>query len=358
MIPKFFRKISIDDFTLNTQNEIRNFTCSICGFIILNPVCDQNSHLFCNECVIEYITNEIPCPVSNTCHLSLESISEVPIITNILMSKEIKCLNEIKGCNWIGFFSLLSNHLSSQCLKQDVQCTYLVNGCDVTLLREKANEHVINCPYRTIKCKNKCSLDEVIIFKEEQQHLDQCPNEVIDCVNDCGVRFERKDFDEHSAICDMARFPCAYEPYGCNEKVLNADKTNHMSFFEHKHNSLVLGYSNKTKNEISIKTELIQGMQKELNGKIDKCYKLMMKLYVYDNEAKWKEDKVLNIEDINKDKDNDIYKDKDNKAMMYLKNKTERAKNEIGIDNIEEYDKVLINKRKKLAEKLSFTLFS
>lgn len=342
--------LTIDDFTSTSKDSIATFICSICGFILNNPVCDQNGHLFCKECVLELINCNTPCPINNNCILSLNSITDVCIIPTILMSKEVKCLNRVKGCDWIGVLSMLSNHLMSECIKENIPCIYEANGCEVALVREKLNEHVVDCLYRSIQCKNNCLLDEVIIFKDEQNHLAICPNEMIDCPNKCGAHFERKYLIKHASECTQAVFPCVYESYGCNEKIINENKNMHIASFEHQHNALVINYVKKTQNDIANKTELIQKMQKELNETIDTCYKLMTKIFV--NESKRQEETIVCIDDKEKVKYKEI------QPMLLLKNKKEREQSEIVIENIEEDDNETRDKKRKLIEKLSQTLFS
>ena len=51
----------------------------------------------------------------------------------------------------------------------------------------------------------------------------------LDCPNKCDEKeIPRKDVSSHRQICPREKAPCQYEPFGCKEKMLCKDLSQHM----------------------------------------------------------------------------------------------------------------------------------
>lgn len=68
-----------------------NFHCIICTTVLENPVQSPCEHIFCNDCIITWLTVKNTCP-ADQCLLRVEDLKSVPrYFRNLLDKMKIRC---------------------------------------------------------------------------------------------------------------------------------------------------------------------------------------------------------------------------------------------------------------------------
>ena len=101
-----------------------NFHCSICYNVLKEPrMCRNNEHLFCLDCIIEYLrVNSQTCPECNE-HLSVDTLRRARVVSN--------CLSKLK-----------------------INCDHASRGCPQFICLEELEIHVATCGYAPVLCSN------------------------------------------------------------------------------------------------------------------------------------------------------------------------------------------------------------
>ena len=85
--------------------------CPICHCVVEKPVQTPSEHLFCEDELLEWMTNSDICPVTNE-PLDPDSIRKPGrIIKNMLAALERYCPNRGHGCTWQGTSDRVDEHL-------------------------------------------------------------------------------------------------------------------------------------------------------------------------------------------------------------------------------------------------------
>ena len=75
--------------------------CIICKQVVDGPVCCSDDHLFCRECIEEWLKVSPTCPVDRQPMTSSDLKSVQRPLMSILMSLRIKCINYKDGCDFV-----------------------------------------------------------------------------------------------------------------------------------------------------------------------------------------------------------------------------------------------------------------
>lgn len=205
------------------QELIAQFICPLCeGVLIIPTMCMCGClKLFCKNCFEKYLKTH-----ENKCLISGNKITQEPKFVKWVQSHiellEMKCKNQINGCNWTGQYSKFKEHIG-QCSKESIHCLY--EGCDKSILRENLDKHMFICQFKPIKCEF-CGLK--IVLNDKEKHDLVCLKKEISCPKDCGEKFERCELDEHLNKCKKSLIDCPFKEVGCLEKFErnNIDKMN------------------------------------------------------------------------------------------------------------------------------------
>ncbi|XP_070571009.1 uncharacterized protein [Ptychodera flava] len=102
--------------------ETLNLTCTICKQIYDKPVLidcnfEGGGHMFCAECISEWIQTTQSCPVCRTT-VTTKSIASIPnVVFNLLLSLKVKCDYTSRGCHVVVDLENVIQH-ESQCQYQ------------------------------------------------------------------------------------------------------------------------------------------------------------------------------------------------------------------------------------------------
>ena len=296
--PSYQYNIDLSDIRLPldffiSKSEASNVICPICKLSFKSPIFDQCGHIFCSHCSQSLFTSDTlcQCPLNNNNTIYLNKVYKCSLISNVLNALMIYCPN---NCEWKGQFSELFTHITKSCKKQIIKCIYSSNGCDVMQSREEIqSKHIYECIYREIQCRNNCGCRDKILFMNEDEHMKICPNELIHCPQLCGRRVMRKNIDEHyKNECVNTLFPCLYQEFGCEEKVLKSKLNEHLDTSFDEHNNMIIVYMSKFYKEYEERTKAIEAIEKESEEKIKKINIMIEKIKKVNN-VKISENNVL-----------------------------------------------------------------
>jgi hypothetical protein len=361
---QIFHLISLNSFTPKSKESSKNFLCPICKCLINIPVSDKNGHLFCQSCIINHIKNSNICPINSNEILKENEITQILTINKLYSNLGIFCPN--KNCKWNGKISEIYNHIFLECDYEKIFCPNKKNGCNYFNIRiEVKNNHIKNCDFREIKCKNNCDEKLKIIIRDEEKHYKICPNEIIKCPQKCGKEFMRKFLDNHiKNECSKTLFPCKFNLFGCEIKNLIGDLDKHLKTHLFEHINLLTKYMKNINENFNKKIKKLEELKSQINYKKSIINKMITAL------TNSKKNKKIGFT-INLDSDDDDSEQNDNNDKIFisksnnlLKQKKFRNKDEDDSDFhiFNDYDeeihkeKDIENKRKELIEYLTQTI--
>jgi len=143
-------QLRVEDFVPDSQSTVKEYICSFCEGVLVEPVVDHCGHIFCKKCIQIYLTVHQTCPHSNE-SLNETELTAMNFIEKILEKQTIYCKNKEKNCEWIGKYQFYDNHLKLECLKQNINCTN--SGCSEEFMRGDKEKHLNDCEYRLVKCE-------------------------------------------------------------------------------------------------------------------------------------------------------------------------------------------------------------
>mmetsp|Transcript_7191 Transcript_7191/g.10948 ORF Transcript_7191/g.10948 Transcript_7191/m.10948 type:complete len:583 (+) Transcript_7191:87-1835(+) len=102
---------------LETGSLHEEFVCSVCLSIVEHPVLTKCSHVFCKNCLNEWLAQKRNCP---KCKTNLENSDDIlpletasPLAWRILRRVRVRCPLHTQGCTWKGDYGDVGAHLTS-----------------------------------------------------------------------------------------------------------------------------------------------------------------------------------------------------------------------------------------------------
>eukprot|EP01112_Ceratiomyxa_fruticulosa_P014182 TRINITY_DN4041_c0_g1_i1.p1 TRINITY_DN4041_c0_g1~~TRINITY_DN4041_c0_g1_i1.p1 ORF type:complete len:672 (+),score=112.41 TRINITY_DN4041_c0_g1_i1:314-2329(+) len=127
------------------------------------------------------------------------------------------------GCKETFEYGNLASH-EGICGHAPISC--FNEGCTLKVKRQDLETHMINCPYRVIRCS---CCRELIQYLDEEKHDSTCPDKIIHCPNKCGQSYTRKESEQHIKQCPASIVRCPHEKYGCKYEGRNDRLADHLS---------------------------------------------------------------------------------------------------------------------------------
>ncbi|KAL0490804.1 hypothetical protein AKO1_009608 [Acrasis kona] len=137
---------------------------------------DPCGHLFCDECIREWLKTKDTCPVSRM-KIMISQLNNPPhMVTNMLDKLQVKC----PACKLVIKRGTWDHHQKKVC---QIPCSL---GCSAILTRETIDAHLINdCPCRLVKCPSSdigCTAQDT--FENISKHAEACKfNQMRDVVS-------------------------------------------------------------------------------------------------------------------------------------------------------------------------------
>ena len=150
-----------------------HFHCSICYNVLKEPMmCRNNEHLFCRDCITEYLnTNSHTCPECNE-DLTVETLRRARVVSNVLSGLKIKCDYSQRGCQEYIRIEELDSHVE-HCGFAPVKCSN--EECEMIVNKREIIHHESTvCEYSKVKCHNCVKIEQdVEKIKEKIKEIDE-----------------------------------------------------------------------------------------------------------------------------------------------------------------------------------------
>jgi hypothetical protein len=167
-----------------------DFVCTICQHLARDPVVTSCSHMFCKQCLTDWLSSEIngkkqsKCPSCNKPRLTLSDCRAPDALVLRMMNKVlVKCCHAQEGCTWKGEYSNVAKHLSSSCL--------VCPDCFVVSASTEALQaHLKTCAKAQVRCS---TCQQLVPKGAASTHACTFPCRIPSCV----ARFEPNQEQEH-----------------------------------------------------------------------------------------------------------------------------------------------------------------
>ncbi|XP_067118252.1 LOW QUALITY PROTEIN: TNF receptor-associated factor 6-like [Centruroides vittatus] len=183
------------------------FECPICYMCLRDAVQTECGHLFCEDCILHWISKEKRCPLDKQM-LTKEKISSDNDTRREIQALKVQCPQIKNGCNVITELKTIELHEST--------CGYQMNfcslGCGEKLYRKDVDCHRETCTHSPSQCEY-CQEEFPRVNKLE--HYKVCNAFLISCKY-CNILVSRGDMECHiQKDCPRVIVSCQFEDIGC-----------------------------------------------------------------------------------------------------------------------------------------------
>ena len=256
-----------------------DFKCPICYEILQEPhltTCCGNHHL-CKGCMKNVKRANGRCPL---CQQKPFDGFIDKRFERQLNDLRVYCIYKSKGCEWIGNFGKIEQHLNTG--KENGECQFVVVECPVSVeckeyfLRKNLKNHLSNvCKYRPAKCKY-CGF--VSTYQNiTSLHFEKCTKYPLFCPNKCSSQtYPRNQLSTHLASCPEQEMDCTFSEMGCKEKIKRRALQEHLDTNLLQHQLIMcqaFKEMKKDKQEVEEQLELLKRDKKELEVKVQDMHK-------------------------------------------------------------------------------------
>ena len=256
-----------------------DFKCPICLEILQEPhltTCCGNHHL-CKVCMENVKKASDSCPL---CQRKSFNGFINKHFERQLNNLQVYCIYKSKGCEWIGNFGKIEQHLNVG--KENGECQFTVVECPVSveckkyILRIDLKHHVSNlCNYRQAQCMY-CEFVSTY-QKITTLHITECTKYPLLCPNKCSNQtYPRNQLSTHLASCPEQEVDCTFSEMGCKEKMKCWALQEHLDTNLLQHQLLMcqaFKEIKKDKREVEEQLKLLKRDKKELELKIQDMLK-------------------------------------------------------------------------------------
>ena len=194
---------------------------------------------------------------------------------------KVYCIYKPKGCDWIGNFGKIEQHLNIG--KENGECQFVVVECPVSVeckeyfLRKNLENHVNNtCKYRQAQCMY-CGF--VSTYQNiTTLHPKKCTKYPLLCPNRCSDQTHpRNQLSTHLASCPEQEIDCTFSEMGCKQKMERQILQEHLDTNVLQHQLIMcqaFKEIKKDKQEVEEQLEVLKKDKKELEVKMQDMLKL------------------------------------------------------------------------------------
>ena len=257
--------------TFVNKERVKAFECSICLNTLRSAVSVCDDHVFCKQCISEYIKEKqrnmgslhvLQCPLCRAKFVP-QNVTRIKFIDRQIGCLSVKCPNyraknrrtqsqsrsrsrsrernnhnsndnnddERRFCHWIGKWEKLKTHIA-ECRYQKIKCTF----CHKLIQRRTENEHFKECPMYPIECE----CEQKVPRNGMRMHkITRCAMTMVRCAY-CNQHHKRGDMEHHFNACTEAPVSCKYYQCGCTVgNIKRKDLAKHMAESVEKHLDLM-----------------------------------------------------------------------------------------------------------------------
>ena len=257
-----------------------DFKCPVCFEILQAPhltTCCGNHHI-CKVCMEKVKRTSGTCPL---CQMKPFTGFIDKRFERQLNDLKVYCLNKKEGCQWIGGFGKINEHLKIE--EANGECQFVIVKCSISvkckkqLFRKELTDHVVNhCKYREVQCMY-CGLTST--YKEiTTSHTDSCTKYPMLCRNGCSTQtYPRDQLDTHLGSCPEQEVDCSFNEMGCKEKMKRRFLQEHLETNLLQHQLIISeAFKEMKKEKQAVEGQLVslKNDKKELEIKINEMFKL------------------------------------------------------------------------------------
>ena len=256
-----------------------DFKCPICHEILQEPhltTCCGTHHL-CKVCMENVKSTNGRCPF---CQKKPFTGFIDKRFERQLNELKVYCIYRPKGCDWVGIFGKIEQHLSIG--KENGECQFVVVECPVFVeckeyfLRKNLENHVNNCKYRQAQCMY-CEF--VNTYQNiTTSHPKQCTKFPLLCPNKCSDQtYPCDQLNAHLALCLEREVDCTFSEMGCKEKIKRRVLQEHLDTNLLQHQLIMcqaFKEIKKDKQEVEEQLELLKKDKKEVEVKMEGMLRL------------------------------------------------------------------------------------
>ncbi|KAM4663970.1 TNF receptor-associated factor 3 [Discoglossus pictus] len=241
------------------------YRCEKCRLVLCNPRQTECGHRFCETCMSAVLNS--PNPQCTACEeiIIKDKVFKDNCCRREVLTLQMYCRNESKGCNEQINLGNLLIHLKSDCQFEELSCPRA--DCKEKVIRKDLSDHIEKtCQYRETPCKY-CKNQVPMVEMQKHEEM-SCPSVVISCPHKCSVRsLLRSELSAHLAECVNAPSTCSFKRYGCSFKGTNQQIKAHEASSAVQHVNLMKEWSAFLESKVS----LLQNESAEKN----KSYQLL-----------------------------------------------------------------------------------
>ena len=231
--------------------------CKICYLPCREARLTSCGHYYCESCLRQLQSSTT---VSHACPVCRKKQFEVYPQTEA--DREIKglrvyCLNEEKGCGWIGELSVLIERELSPRDKPIPECMRCEKCSEVIHYTNLTGHFTTNCPCYCQYCK--ITAERKVI---NNLHKEKCHKYPLPCPNKCGLdEIPRDGMDEHKAECPLEVIQCRH----CTAEITRKSKENHNNENKIEHLQIICDEKFKSAyNELQRISGSVDGIKQEV----------------------------------------------------------------------------------------------
>lgn len=235
---------------------IEHLSCPICQQPFCDPITTRCGHTFCRYCIFEclktsnedQISNRGVCPLDRTLLNAADPNDLFPstlLIKNMVDDLEVFCLNEERGCEWIGHRWELEHHVLVECEYTGVQCKgkriartvpATTKPCaiiDVTSEEnclEPSNENTKDAGQPSTERDSSKEMPLLLASGTDDAECDlllegyEQTNGVSAKYEVCELFIQRRFYKQSPSTCAHRLYPCKY----CGKKISLISEENHL----------------------------------------------------------------------------------------------------------------------------------
>ncbi|KAH3664122.1 hypothetical protein OGAPHI_004836 [Ogataea philodendri] len=224
-ITKELEDVPIDLRALVYISMPEHLNCPVCQLPFINPYTTICGHTFCKTCIMETIKSPLgsKCPLDrielnynderpDSGETTFNDIFPAPIIlSNITDDLQVRCLNEPRGCTWVGPRWQIKQHLVNNCEHTRFECDHEIDNKVCGKLTERRFLG-FECPHQPLAC-DKCG-EEVTLVTKDHHLMNECTKNLRKCLG-CNLEFPEKVYESHEKYCEKIYIKCPGSQYGC-----------------------------------------------------------------------------------------------------------------------------------------------
>ncbi|KAG8433324.1 hypothetical protein GDO86_017563, partial [Hymenochirus boettgeri] len=166
----FCYKVGGYDLEIFTKTPDHDLLCAICHGVMRCPVMISCGHIFCRNCVMQWLKRQRTCPC---------------------------CRSEVRGKLYA-----LMHKLKRKINRLDVKCPNEQNGCPAHFPLVKCEEHAEHCAYGVLTCSNE-GCPARVLRKDMYEHSQACEHWRQFCRMGCGTLLNPRTREIHNCYQEL-----------------------------------------------------------------------------------------------------------------------------------------------------------